>query len=101
LVAGAVVLVCVAILSADQVISDRRALADDKLVKGLQKQVQSDAAVAARLAAEKKRITDAKLVRRTRDEVVSWVLIAASAAFLICAVDTTPAILRRRPKRPG
>ena len=100
MLAGAAVLACVAILSADQVISDRRAVADDKLVKGLQKQVQSDATIALKLAAEKKRITDGRLERKTRDGIVSWLLLAAAAAFLICAADTTPAILRRRPKKP-
>ena len=100
ILAGAAVLVCVAILSADQVISEQRAVADDKLVKGLQKQVQSDAAIAPKLAAEKKRITEGRLERKARDGIVSWLLLAATAAFLICAADTTPPILRRRPKKP-
>ena len=98
--AGAAVLVCVAILSADQVIAERRAAANDKLVKGLQKQVESDAAFAPKLAAAKKCITDSRLERKTRDSIVGWLLMAAAAAFLMCAADTTPPILRRRPKKP-
>ena len=98
IISGIVVALCVAVLSADQVIADRRAPADDKLIRDLQRQVQSDARLAPKLAAEKKRMTDLRLQRKSRDSVATWVLIAAAAVFLICAADTTPP-LRRRPVR--
>jgi NADH:ubiquinone oxidoreductase subunit E len=66
LIAGALVVLCVAILVTDYVVADRQPFA-------------------ARPAAEQKRVTAARLARKSRDNAVAWVLIAAAAAFLAFA----------------
>jgi NADH:ubiquinone oxidoreductase subunit E len=105
LLAGLVVVTCVAILLADYALAGRRAPYDEKLVKSLQQQLKSDGALAPKLAAEQKRITAARLARKSRDNTVAWLLIAAAAVFLTCAKRlpishkvpqaVPPAILRR------
>ena len=85
LIAGSLVALCVAILATDYVGASRRAPRDDKLIKALQQQTKADASFAPRLAAEQKRVTASRLARKTRDNVVAWVLIAAAAAFLTFA----------------
>lgn len=84
-IAGSLVMLCIAILFIDYAVATRLKPQDDKLVKALQEQTKSDASTAPHLAAEKKRITNARLSRKTRDNVIAWVLIAAAAAFLTCA----------------
>jgi hypothetical protein len=108
IVAGAVAAVCAAILTADQITAFNRTKAADKVIRDLQKQVQSDASLAPKLAAEQKRITGSRLSRKSRDSLVAWLLIGAAAAFLICAADISPRVLKRptrlvpapRPEKP-
>ena len=91
---------CVAILLTDYVVAARRAPGDDRLIKTLQQQTKEDASLAPKLAAEQKRVTGARLARKTRDNAVAWVLIAAAAAFLAFAkqqVKAREAIAARRP----
>jgi NADH:ubiquinone oxidoreductase subunit E len=66
-------------------VANRRAPKDDKLIKDLQQQTKADASLAPRLAAEQKRVTAARLARKTTDSAVAWGLIAATAAFLTFA----------------
>ena len=84
-IAGSLVALCVAILLTDYVVASRRAPQDDKLIKDLQQQTKADASFAPRLAAEQKRVTDARRARKSRDNGVAWGLIAAAAAFLMFA----------------
>ena len=65
-IAGLVVAACVAILLADYVVASRQNLQ-------------------SKVAAEQKRITAARLARKSRDNAVAWVLIAAAAGFITCA----------------
>ena len=85
LIAGAMVALCVAVLLADFVVAARRAPIDDRVIKSLQQQTRADASFAPALAAEQKRVTAARLARKSRDNGVAWVLIAAAAAFLTLA----------------
>lgn len=89
-IAGSVVAACVAILLADSIVASRRAPQDDKLILNLQRQVKSDASLAPKLAAEQKRVTAARLARKSRDNVVAWTLIAAAALFLTWAGQAVP-----------
>lgn len=84
-IAGAVVVGCVSILLADYAIASWRAPRDDRLIQSLQRQVKSDASMAARLVAGQKRVTDARRARKSRDGAVTWFLIAAAAMFLTSA----------------
>jgi len=84
-IAGGAVVASVAILLADYAVSTWQAPRDDKLVKNLQQQVKSDAAVATNLDTEQKRITNARRARKSRDNTVSWVLIGAASLFLTSA----------------
>jgi len=83
--AAIVVAACVAFLLGENVIAARRAPRDDRLVKSLQEQVKSDASLAPKLAAEQKRVTEARLARKLRDRWLAWALIAAAGAFLASA----------------
>jgi NADH:ubiquinone oxidoreductase subunit E len=78
LIAGSLVVVCVAILLTDYVVAPRQPFA-------------------ARPAAEQKKVTDARLARKTRDGVVAWGLIAAAAAFLTFANGL---VERKKPSAP-
>jgi NADH:ubiquinone oxidoreductase subunit E len=84
-IAGALVALGAAILLVDYVVAARRAPEDDRIVKSLQQRTRADAAFAPTLAAEQKRVTARRLERKTRDNAVAWVLIAAAAAFLVFA----------------
>jgi NADH:ubiquinone oxidoreductase subunit E len=86
-IAGAAVVACVAILLTDYALASWQAPRDDKIVKNLQQQVKSDAALAAKLAAEQKRITATRRARKSRDNAVAWILIAAAAVFLTLAKE--------------
>ena len=66
LIAGSLVALCVAILLVDYAAAIRQPFA-------------------SRPAAEQKRVTAARLARKTRDNAVAWVLIASAAAFLTFA----------------
>jgi NADH:ubiquinone oxidoreductase subunit E len=80
--AGAVVALCVAVLVVDYAVARRRAPRDEKLIAALQVQVKSEASLAPKLAAEQKRVTDARRARKRRDDAVANVLIAAASVFL-------------------
>ena len=84
-IAGAAVVACVAILLADYGLATWRAPRDDSAIKSLQQQVKADAALAATLAAEQKRVTAARRARKSRDNAVAWILIAAASVFLTLA----------------
>jgi NADH:ubiquinone oxidoreductase subunit E len=79
LIAGALVALCIAILATDYAMADRQPFV-------------------ARPAAEQKRVTAARLARKSRDNVVAWVLIAAAAAFLTFAKGL---VGPRKPPAPG
>jgi NADH:ubiquinone oxidoreductase subunit E len=83
--AGGLIALCVAVLFTDYAIATRRTPNDDRLIKALQEQVKSDAQLAPKLAAEQKRVTDARRARKLRDNVIAWLLILASAVFLTAA----------------
>jgi len=85
LASGGLIALCVAILLTDYAIASRRGPKDDQLIKAEQEQVKSDAALAPKLAGEQKRITAARLARKSRDNAIAWLLILASAVFLTAA----------------
>jgi NADH:ubiquinone oxidoreductase subunit E len=78
LIAGSLVALCVAILATDYVAADRHPFA-------------------SRPAAEQKKVTAARLARKSRDNAVAWVLIAAAAAFLTFAKGL---VKQEKPRRP-
>ena len=79
LIAGALVALCVAILVVDYAMATRQPFA-------------------ARPAAEQKRVTAARLARKSRDNAVAWVLIAAAATFLTFAKGL---VKPEKPSAPG
>ena len=83
--AGGLIALCVAILLTDYAIATRRGPQDDQLIKALQEQVKSDAALAPKLANEQKRVTAARSARKSRDNAIAWLLILAAAIFLTAA----------------
>ena len=98
LIAGSLVALCVAILLTDYVAATLRGPGDDKLIKNLQEQTKTDAAFAPKVAAEQKRVTAARLARKTRDNAVAWGLIVAAAAFLTCAKSL---VRQEKARAPG
>lgn len=80
--AAAAVVVIVLALIVDYALARWRAPRDEASIVALQKQVQNDAKLAQKLAAEHDRITQALRSRRTRTDVLSVLLIAASAIFI-------------------
>jgi NADH:ubiquinone oxidoreductase subunit E len=84
-ISGCLIALCVVILLADYAIASRYAPKDDQLIKAIQEQVKSDAALAPKLAGEQKRITAARRTRKSRDNAVGWALIMAAAVFLTAA----------------
>ena len=83
--AGLVLSTCLAFLLADYAVAATRAPRDASQIKSLQEQLKSDASLAPRLAAEQKRITEARLARKLRDRWLAWTLILAACAFLASA----------------
>jgi len=79
LIAGTLVALCVAILATDYALAPRQPFA-------------------ARPAAEQKKVTDARLARKARDNAVAWGLIAAAAAFLTFANGL---VERKKPSASG
>src|SRR5271157_1084742 len=79
LIAGALVALCVAILVVDYAMAPRQPFA-------------------SRPAAEQKRVTAARLARKSRDNAVVWVLIAAAATFLTFAKGL---VEPEKPRAPG
>ena len=90
LIAGAVVLLCVAILLVDYAVATARAPRDAQIIKSLQERTQVDASLAPVLAGEQKRVTAARLVRKSRDNALAWLLIAAAVTFLGFAKHLVP-----------
>ena len=79
LIAGSLVALCVAILATDYVVANKQPFA-------------------TRPAAEQKRVTAARLARKSRDNAVGWVLIAAAAAFLTFAQEL---VKQPKPRPPA
>jgi len=100
-IAGSLVALCVAILLTDFALATRRSPKDDQLIKTLQEQVKSDAALAPKLAGEQKRVTAARRARKSRDNAIAWLLILASAIFLTATkqVVKQPLPAQRAPRR--
>jgi NADH:ubiquinone oxidoreductase subunit E len=109
---GAAAVACVVLLIGDWGIAAYHAPKDDTIIKQYQKQVKENAAVAATLEAEQKRITAGRLARRQRDRAAGWMLLAAAAAFLLTAPRgrrrfveigklKSPAPMFRARKQPG
>jgi NADH:ubiquinone oxidoreductase subunit E len=90
-IAAVLIVLCVAVLTADYGIARVRTPKDDARIKTLQQEVKSDAAAAAKLDAEFKRITAYRRSRKLRDRLTADILIAAAALFLLTA--------RRSPRR--
>src|SRR5450759_696989 len=82
---GGLMALCVPSRLTDYSFATRRTPNDDRLIKSLQEQVKSDAQLAPKLAGEQKRITAARLARKSRDNAIAWLLILASAVFLTAA----------------
>jgi NADH:ubiquinone oxidoreductase subunit E len=82
-VAGVLIFAGIIVLVVDWGIAAKRVSQDDQIIKALQMQVQKDAAVAPKLEAEQKRITDARLGRRARDHAIGWAFVVFSAFFII------------------
>jgi NADH:ubiquinone oxidoreductase subunit E len=102
-IAGGAIALCVAILLTDYALASRRGPRDDQLIKALQEQVKSDAALAPKLAGEQKRVTAARRARKSRDNAIAWTLILAAAVFLTAAkrVVGTPLPAQGAPRRVG
>jgi len=81
-IAGAAVALLALILVADYSVARIRAPKDEARILGLQKQVQAEASLAPRLAAEQDAITQARRARKARLNVLSIFLIAAAAVFI-------------------
>ena len=84
-ISGGLIALCVAVLLADYALATKRAPKDDQLIKTLQEQVKSDAALAPKLDGEQKRITAVRRARKSRDNALAWLLILTSAVFLTAA----------------
>jgi NADH:ubiquinone oxidoreductase subunit E len=85
LVAGVVIVACIGILLGDYLVASVQRPQDDQRIKATQKQVEIDAALSPALAADQKAVTLKRLARKRRDNLIAYVLIAASALFLICS----------------
>ncbi len=84
-IAAAIVAVCAAIMIADYAFALVRFPRDAERVAALQKQTQTDASFAPKLATEQDRITRVRRARKARSGALSVLLIAASSAFLASA----------------
>jgi hypothetical protein len=96
LTAGGIIVVCVAILLADYVVARVLTPRDDQRQAALQVKVKTDATFAPKLAADQKAVTERRLARKTRDNVLAYVLIVSAALFLSCAAW----LLGRRGRQP-
>jgi NADH:ubiquinone oxidoreductase subunit E len=101
LASGFAVAVCVAILLSDYAVARWRAPRDDRLIKTLQQQVRTEAALAPNLAAEQGRVTAARIARKNRDDLVAWALIAAAAIFLTSVKRVLPPSVSGAGPRPA
>ncbi|MFB3826538.1 MAG: NAD(P)H-dependent oxidoreductase subunit E [Bryobacteraceae bacterium] len=82
-IAAAVIALCAALLTADAIVARVRTPKDDRHIKALQQEVKADAAAALKLDAVFKRVTAYRRARKLRDGIAAWILIAASAVFLL------------------
>ena len=80
--AAALIAICVIVLSVDYGVARFREPGDETRITAMQQQVRTDASLAPKLEAEKKKITDARRARKTRINVFSILLIAAATGFL-------------------
>lgn len=80
--AGSILAIGAVILTIDYAIARRRVPADDRLVIELQQKIHEDASFAPKLESEHKRITRDRDRRKARIRILSWVMIAAGAAFI-------------------
>ena len=83
--AGAVIVLCVAALTADYAVMRRWTPASDARIAALQEQVRTDARLAPVLAAEQKKIAEFNRARKARINWLSLVLAGAAAGFLLGA----------------
>jgi NADH:ubiquinone oxidoreductase subunit E len=100
-IAGGLTALCVAILFVDYALATRRAPKDDQLIKALQEQVKSDAALAPKLAGEQKRVTAARLAHKSRDNALAWLLILVSSVFLTAAKQVVGKVMKTHVGRAG
>jgi len=94
--AALAIAVCVLILTVDYAIARYQAPKDDDRILALQKEVGEEASRAPALAAEHKRITDAKAARKLRIKILAFLLMGAGAAFIASA----KLYLAERKKQP-
>jgi len=95
--AAVVVAACTVVLSVDYAVARRREPRDEALVTALQQRVRTDASLAPKLEAEKKRITDARHARKVRINVLAVVLLVAAGVFVSGAKRQ---LARRAPQPP-
>jgi NADH:ubiquinone oxidoreductase subunit E len=100
-IAGSLIALCVAILLVDYALASRRGPNDDQLIKALQEQVKSDAQLAPKLAGEQKRVTAARLARKSRDNALAWLLILASSVFLTAAKQVVGKVMKTHVGQAG
>jgi NADH:ubiquinone oxidoreductase subunit E len=81
-ISGILVFAGILVLTVDWGIAAGRAPENARALEALQEQVKENAAIAPRLEAEQKRITNSLLARRKRDRAIGWLLIPCSALFL-------------------
>ena len=84
-IAAAIVAACAAVMIAEYAAARMHVSGDAERVAALQKQTQTDASFAPKLAAEQDRITRVRGARKARSGALSVLLIAASSAFLASA----------------
>jgi len=84
-ISGAVIAALTLLLLADWAVASARKPKDDKLIKDIQEKVKTDASLAAKLAAEQKRVTTYRKARRKRDDWAANALIGAAIVFLVYA----------------
>ncbi len=101
-IAAAIVAAGAAIMIADYTAARMHVLGDARRIAELQRQTQSDASFAPKLAAEQDRITRVRRARRARSRSLAVLLIAASSAFVASAkwlvvLDGTRLVVRIIP----
>ena len=98
---GALVVLCVAALTADYVVMRTWTAASDARIATMQDKVQRDATLAPALAAEQKKIAEFGRARRARINWLSLVLVGAAAGFLYGAKRMIAARPPVMPKKPA
>lgn len=98
-ISAAAIVALTLLLLTDWAVATIRTAKDDKLVKALQEKVKNDAALAPKLAADQKRVTDYRKSRKRRDNWAANGLIAAAIVFLFCAKRNLPRHIPAAPQR--